>query len=304
MRPGWLPWGIVLLCCGAVAGCARGPVVAAPGRILAVGAERQYADVIAQIGGRFVTVAAVMDNPNVDPHSFEASPSIAGTISSASLVVQNGLGYDGFMNRIEAAAPAAGRRVISVGRLLRLPDSTPNPHLWFAPRTMPAVAAAVAGVMEARFPRQAAYFRMRLERFDASLRAWGVALAQLRFAARGAAVITTEPVADGLLAAAGLRNLTPFSFQADVMNGLDPAPQGVSEIEAEIDSRLSRAFVYNAQVTDSLTERLRARARAREIPSVAVYEIMPAGYSYQRWMVAETDALRRALVDHVSTEHL
>ena len=293
-----------MLLAGTVAGCARGPVIAAPGRILAVGAERQYADVISQVGGRFVTVAAVMDNPDTDPHSFEASPSVAGTIGSASLIVQNGLGYDGFMNRIESAAPRSGRRVIDVQRLLGLPASTANPHLWYAPRTMPAVAAAVSRVLAVRFPRHAAYFRERLGRYLAGLGAWRTALDRLRSAARGAAVVTTEPVADDLLDAAGLRNLTPFSFQADVMNGIDPAPQDLSALEAAIDGRRPAAFIYNAQVTDSLTDRLRDRARALGIPIVAAYELMPSGYTYQRWMVAETDAVWRALVDHRSTGRL
>ena len=72
--------------------------------------------VLSQIGGRYVTVSAIMNNPNTDPHSFEASPSVANAISSARLVVQNGLGYDGFMNRIESASPDSKRQVIDVHR--------------------------------------------------------------------------------------------------------------------------------------------------------------------------------------------
>ena len=45
--------------------------------IVAVGAENQYANVIAQLGGRYVEVTAIMSNPNTDPHSFEASPGVA-----------------------------------------------------------------------------------------------------------------------------------------------------------------------------------------------------------------------------------
>ena len=115
--------------------------------IAAVGAENEYADVIAQVGGRYVRVSAVQSNPNADPHSFEASPSVAREVAAAALIVQNGLGYDSYMDRIESASPSTSRRVIDVQALLRLPDSTPNPHLWYQPATMPAVAAAVAAVM-------------------------------------------------------------------------------------------------------------------------------------------------------------
>src|SRR6202044_1657383 len=104
-------------------------------------------------------VSAIESNPNTDPHTFEASANVANLISSAGLVVQNGLGYDTYMNKIEAAAPNAGRKVVNVQHLLGLPDSTPNPHLWYDPKTMPAVAKAVAADLGALQPAHAAYFR-------------------------------------------------------------------------------------------------------------------------------------------------
>src|SRR5579875_3376688 len=175
-----LATSVALSACGA--GEARSDAHAATnsGRIAAVGAESQYANVIAQVGGRYVSVSAIMDNPNIDPHTFEASPGVARTVGAARLVVQNGLGYDAFMSKIEAAAPDAGRRVIDVQRLLQLPDSTRIPHLWYDPHTMPAVAAAVARDLSALDPRHAAYFAMRARRFDASLAPWLEALARFR----------------------------------------------------------------------------------------------------------------------------
>ncbi|MGH3156646.1 MAG: metal ABC transporter solute-binding protein, Zn/Mn family, partial [Streptosporangiaceae bacterium] len=75
------------------------------GTISAVGAENEYANVIGQIGGKYVQVSAIESNPNTDPHTFEASPSVAQQVSSAQLVVQDGLGYDTYMNKIEQASP-------------------------------------------------------------------------------------------------------------------------------------------------------------------------------------------------------
>ena len=88
------------------------------GTITAVGAENEYANVIGQIGGKYVHVTAIESNPNTDPHSFEASPSVAHVVSSAQLIVQNGLGYDSYMNKIESAAPSSSRKVIDVQSLL------------------------------------------------------------------------------------------------------------------------------------------------------------------------------------------
>ena len=154
-----------------VAGCGTTSSVAVgPGVISAIGAENEYANVLDQIGGRYVHVSSILNNPNTDPHSFEASPSIAEQVSSAQLIVQNGVGYDTFMNKIESAAPNSKRKVIVVQNVLGLPNDTPNPHLWYAPRTMPAVAKVMAADLSALQPKHTAYFRARLARFIARWR--------------------------------------------------------------------------------------------------------------------------------------
>jgi zinc/manganese transport system substrate-binding protein len=273
--------------------------------IVAVGAENQYANVISQIGGRYVHVTAIESNPNTDPHTFEASASVAQLVSSASLVVQNGLGYDAYMDKIEAAAPNAHRRVIDVQHLLGLPDSTPNPHLWYKPSTMPAVARAVAADLASIQPSHAAYFRARAAAFGKSLQPWYQALARFKAAYPGTPVAVTEPVGDYMLQAAGTRNLTPFGFQADVMNGVDISPQYVSLEDSLFAGHKVKVFLYNQQVTDSLTASFLAAAHRYGIPVVGVYETMPApGYDYQSWMLAEVHALQRAVADKVSTERL
>src|SRR5580658_10160737 len=94
--------GIATAGCGATA---SGAPSAKAGQIVAVGAENEYANVISQIGGRYVAVSAIESNPNTDPHTFEASPSVAQEVSAARLIVQNGVGYDTFMNRVESATP-------------------------------------------------------------------------------------------------------------------------------------------------------------------------------------------------------
>ena len=273
--------------------------------IVAVGAENEYANVIGQIGGKYVHVTAIESNPNTDPHSFEASASVAQVVSSAGLVVQNGLGYDTYMNKIEAATPNAKRKVIDVQNLLGLPDSTPNPHLWYKPSTMPAVAKEVAKDLAALEPAHAAYFEANAASFDRSLQPWYRAIAQFKAAFPGTPVATTEPVGDYLLQAAGARILTPFAFQADVMNGVDPAPQYVSLQDNLFSGHKVKVFLYNQQVTDSLTQSFLATAHRDGIPVVGVYETMPTpGYDYQSWMLAEVHALQKAVADKISTQKL
>jgi zinc/manganese transport system substrate-binding protein len=289
----------------AAAACSSVTASDRSGTITAVGAENEYANVIGQIGGKYVDVTSIQSNPNTDPHSFEASPSVARVVSTAQLIVQNGLGYDSYMNKIESAAPNSARKVIDVQKLLGLPDSTPNPHLWYDPKTMPAVARAVARDLSALQPAHAAYFQANLRAFDRSLKPWQQALARFKAAYPGTPVAVTEPVSDYLLHAAGARILTPFRFQANVMNGVDPAPQDISLQDSFFAEHKVKVFLYNEQVTDSLTQSFLDAAHRNGIPVVAVYETMPTpGYTYQSWMLAETRALQKAVADQTSTPKL
>jgi len=291
----------------ASAGTGRQPAAGSdpPARITAVAAENQYGNVIAQVGGRYVSVSSLLTNPNTDPHAFEASPQVAREVASARLLIQNGLGYDSFMNSIESASPGQDRDVINVQRLLHLPDSTPNPHLWYDPGTMPKVAEAIAADLAAIDPAHAAYYRANAAAFTRSLGGWYSALAALKLGDPGTPVATTEPVADYFLQAAGAVNETPWSFQAAIMNGVDPSPQDVAAERDLLAGRKVRAFVYNVQVTDPLTQSLIALAKASGVPVVGVYETMPQpGFSYQSWMLAEAAALKSAITTRTSTEHL
>lgn len=265
-------------------------------KIDVVAAENQYGDVAAQVGGAYVHVTSLLSDPSTDPHTFEASAAVAREVGGAGLVVQNGLGYDSFMNSIISAAPNPARKVINAQRLLDLPDSTPNPHLWYDPAAMPKVARAVATDLSALQPAHAAYFQANARKFTRALAAWREALGKVP---KDATVASSEPVADYLLNAAGVRNLTPWSFQSAVMNGTDPSPQDVAAEKALISGREVKALVYNEQVTDPLTESLITLAHSHHVPVVGVYETMPEpGYDYQSWMQSATSALHRAVERH------
>ena len=297
--------GVALLATACSSGMTQSAAATSRTTIVAVAAENEYANVIAQVGGKYVTADAIMSNPAADPHTYEASQAVAREVSQAQLVVQNGAGYDTFMHTIENAAPNPGRKTIVVQNLLGLPDSTPNPHLWYDPATMPKVATAVADDLAAIQPQHAAYFRANAQKFTVSLGALNAAVSAFKATHAGVPVATTEPVADYLLQALGARNLAPWAFQADIMNGSDPAPQTVAAEEELFTQHKVKALLYNQQVTDTLTQSLITLANANHIPVVGVYETMPVpGYGYQSWMVTEINDLTNALDHGVSTQKL
>jgi zinc/manganese transport system substrate-binding protein len=288
----------------ALTGCSPHADAPADGKIAVVGAENQYADVAAQIGGKYVTATAILSNPNTDPHTFEASTSVAKELSAARLVVQNGLGYDDFMGKLEQATFSASRRVIVAQNVLGLPDSTENPHLWYDPKTMPAVAKAIAAQLSAIQPSHKAYFEAQLTAFDTSMKSWTTDLAAFKRSHAGTPAAVSEPVADYTLEAAGIDVKTPWSLQAAIMNDTDPSPQDSAAQDALFNGKQVKVFIYNQQVTDSITSRYLSLAHANGIPVVGVYETMPTGYHYQKWMEAELAALQKAIISGTSAEQL
>ena len=268
-------------------------------------AENEYGNVAAQIGGKDVSVTSIESNPNTDPHTYEVSPNVAQEVGSAQVVIQNGVGYDDFMTKIESASPSQTRKVINVQHLLGLADNTPNPHLWYDPTTMPKVATALAADYSALKPADASYFTANATQFIASLNPWLQAIASFKATYAGTPVATTEPVADYMLQAAGADDLTPFRFQADIMNGVDPSPQDVSLQASLFAQHKVKVFVYNQQVTDTLTQTFITDAHSADVPVIGVYETMPTpGFTYQSWMLAEVNALQKAVADGVSTQSL
>jgi zinc/manganese transport system substrate-binding protein len=280
--------------------CSTEPVDAST-RLRVVGAENFYADVIAQIGGPYVKVVSVLSNPNTDPHSYESSTVDASAVAAADLVVQNGVGYDDFMQKLEAASPSDKRKVIDVG-LLAGRKKGDNPHLWFDPATMPKVAMRIEAELERRDPMHHADYRMNLRTFIRSLDAWKSTIVSLRRQYARVAVVVTEPVFNYTLSAAGIDVRTPPSFQLAIEEGNDPAPQDVTAVRQLISGGSVKAFIYNQQTVEPSTVKLLSLARASHVPVVGVYETMPAGKTYQRWMLAETQALRMALAQGISTE--
>jgi zinc/manganese transport system substrate-binding protein len=246
-----------------------------------------------------------MSNPNTDPHEFEASAGVAETVSKAQLIVQNGVGYDAFMDKIESAAGRRGRDIIVAQHLLGLSGDVFNPHLWYDPRTMPLVAQAVASDLARLQPAHATYFRAHATSFVKSLRPWLTAMADFKKRFRGTKVAVTEPVADYMLQAAGADIVTPAPLQSAIMNGTDPSPQDISQEENLITEHKVKVFLYNQQVTDSLTATFLSDAPRSRVPVVGVYETMPVpGYNYQTWMLAEVRALEAAVASGKSTVKL
>jgi zinc/manganese transport system substrate-binding protein len=267
------------------------PARAAPPQVVA--AETVYADIVRQIGGPAVPVTAILDNPAQDPHLFEATASVARALAHASLVIYNGAGYDPWMVGLLAATEAGHRRVIDIAALVHAPTGS-NPHLWYAPTTMPVLAQAVAQALTQADPANAARYGQNLAIVQSSLAALSARIATLRTRHAGQPVTATEPVFGLMVAALGLQDRNQ-SFQRAVMNDTEPSAAEVAAIESDLRLHRVRALLRNIQTEDDTTSRLVRIARQSGVPVVGVSETEPPHTQYQAWVGAQLTALDRAL---------
>ena len=266
---------------------------AAPVSIVA--AESTYGVIAQAIGGSKVAVDSIISNPNVDPHSFEATPAVARKVARAQIVVLNGLGYDAWMDKMLAASPSSHRQVIVAAQLdPALVMSDKNPHVFYDPQVALLVAQKLAQLLQQTAPADAALFAHNLQNFKADLKRVNLAETALSKTHPGLKVTATEPVVGYLLRQLRWTSLGE-KFQFDVMNDTEPSPAEVARYEDKLRQRKVALLFYNRQVTDPLTDRLRAIAKASGVPVVGVDEFVPPNTSYVQWQLQTLHAIEQAL---------
>ena len=269
------------------------PVGAAENQIAVVAAENFYGDIARQIGGDRVSVVSIMNNPDQDPHLFETTPGIVRQIAAAQIVILNGANYNSWMDKLLAAGPRRDRLVVNAARLTGY-KAGDNPHLWYDPATMPAVAAAIADALAKSDSAHAADYSAQLKVTLAALAQITQRIAQLKAKHGGAPVTATELVFGPMARALGL-TMRNERFQLAMMNDTEPGARDVAAFESDLKERKVRLLIYNSQVSEKLTERLRDIAKRAKVPVIGVTETMPPNVKFQDWLLGELDVLDKAL---------
>lgn len=281
----------VLAAFAALLATAASAQAAAP--IPIVAAENFYGDIARQIGGPDVKVTSILSNPDQDPHLFEASPSVARSLSEARIVIYNGADYDPWMAKLLKAAKSPNRRVIVVADLVHR-KAGDNPHLWYDPTNTAAAARALSAALVAADPAGKAGYEQRLQAFTESLKPLEAKVAAMHAKYAGIQVTATEPVFGYMATALGLK-MRNERFQLAVMNSTEPRASDVAAFEGDLRKHLVRVFIYNSQASDPAAKRLLDIATKSGVPVIGVTETEPAGQTYQTWMTSQLDALDAAL---------
>lgn len=258
-----------------------------------VAAENMYGDMARQIGGHYVHVVSILSDPATDPHTYESSVSDAIAVARASIVIQNGLGYDAWMAKLIAASPQASRSVLTAGSISghALGD---NPHLWYDLSAVSSISCAIATVLAQHDPQHTTTYLNNWQRFQTSLTSFSTTIATLHARYHGRAVVATERIYGYVLQAVGLRVIDE-GFERAIENGIDPPPQQVAVVETALHAHQVSLLVYNTQTVDPLTQHMRALALANHIPVIGISETQPSGLTFQQWQRGELQALTRAL---------
>ncbi|MER5576286.1 metal ABC transporter solute-binding protein, Zn/Mn family [Streptomyces massasporeus] len=270
----------------------------APARVAVVASTNVYGDIARRIGGDRVDVTSVIGDPDQDPHSYEADPQNQLALSKAKVVIENGGGYDDFVDHLLKgghhdsaevinAVAVSGRTAPKGGEL--------NEHVWYDFPTVAKVADRISAALAEADPGDAAAFEKNTAAFKAKLTPLEAREAQIKKAHGGDGVAITEPVPLYMLEACGLVNRTPAEFSEAIEEGDDVSPRVLQESLALFSGKKVKALVYNEQTSGPQTEKAEAAAKAAGIPVVPVTETLPKGEDYLGWMTANLDALASAL---------
>ena len=290
----------ILVAVLALAGCASSTSApASDGRIRVVASTSVYGDIARQIGGPNVSVDSIISDPSQDPHSYEADAQVQLALSHADVVIENGGGYDDFVDTLLKGANNPGASHLNVATLsgydLAPANGQFNEHLWFDYPTVAKLAARLAARFTALDPGRASTFAANQKKFDAALAVLQQKEAAIKAAHSGEGVAITEPVALYLLTASGLDNKTPAKFSEAIENGTDVSPLVLRATLALFSGHRVKLLVYNEQTTGPETELVLAAAKSAGIAAIPVRETLPAGIGYLRSMTDTLSAIKAAL---------
>jgi zinc/manganese transport system substrate-binding protein len=254
----------------------------------------QWGAIVSALGSTCANVKTVVASSPVDPHDYEPSPADAASFAEAQLVVVNGAGYDPWAVKLaDTSAPHA--QVVNAAEVTKTPSGA-NPHLWYSPPAVNAVADAVTAQLSKSVPRAAPFFAAQRTAFAKSLRPYTDTIGRIKSAAAGRPYAATEAVFDYMGQALGLADRTPRGYQRASVNATEPSPADLGEFSGVLAARQIDVLIYNTQTEGPVPGQLRASAERSGVPVVDVTEtVAPGAVSFLGWQVGQLTALAKAL---------
>jgi zinc/manganese transport system substrate-binding protein len=293
-------WLAILAACAAAASLAGCGAVATgepgSGTVRVVAAENFWGSIASQLGGDRAIVDSIITNPNEDPHAYEPTASDARTLATAQLVIVNGIGYDPWAPKLLSANPTSNRTVLTVGDLFGLKEGD-NPHRWYDPANVEAVANAITADLKKLDPKHASYYDRRRVAFEQQgLASYHRLIADIRARYGGTAVGASESIFALQSPALGLNLVTPYSFLKAISEGTEVSAQDTLTAQRQLSHHEVKVWIYNSQNATPEIQRLNALARSEHIPIATITETLtPATATFEQWQTAQLQRIAQAL---------
>ncbi|MFD3402080.1 metal ABC transporter solute-binding protein, Zn/Mn family [Kribbella sp. NPDC058693] len=266
--------------------------------IQVVASTNVYGDIVKQIAGDKAEVTSIISDPDQDPHSYEANTQTQLSLSKAKVVIENGGGYDDFMDTMLKSAGNTSAKVLNVVDISGHPAPAGgelNEHVWYDFPTVEKLAAQLATTLSEVDSANSSTYAANAAAFTGKVKALEATEASIRAAHNGAGAAITEPVPVYLLTACGLVNKTPGEFSEAIEEGTDVPAAVLQQTLTLFSAKQVKLLAYNEQTSGPETEKVLAAAKANGVAVVPVTETLPAGKDYLGWMTANLDAIRSAL---------
>ena len=238
-----------------------------------------YSDIAQNIVGKYGTAIAIIQKSSVDPHDFEPTTADAKNLSSANIVVSNGLGYDEWMNKL---ASSVDKKPLLVGEDLMGLKKGDNPHIWHNLSMPTKYVNYLVKRLSKLDKKHAKYFKKNGQEYLAKINKIKK-LAQSIDGKNKKPVFVSEPVFDYALQEAGYK-IGDKDFEEAVENETDPSPKMVNKMINEIKEKKIAFFVNNTQASSSTVNTFVKLAKKNNIPVLNVRETIPDQITYLKWM--------------------
>lgn len=274
--------------------------VGAGSRVAVVATINAWGSIAAQLGGDRVREISIITNPNTDPHSYEPSAADARSVADAKIVIENGIGYDAWADKMFASNPNPQRAVVNVGDTVGVAAGG-NPHQWYSPDSVTKVVNAITAAYKNADPNESRYFDQQSQQFlNEGLSNYRSLIAGIKAKYAGTPVGASESIFSPLSDALGLNLITPPEFLKAISEGTDPSPADKATIDRQISTKAIKVYVLNSQNNDPDVQTQADSAKKQGIPVATVTETLsPANVSFQDWQSAQLSGLVDAL--HTAT---
>jgi zinc/manganese transport system substrate-binding protein len=279
----------------ALAGCGGSALGTGSGGLHIVAAENFWGSIASQLAGTRASVQSIITNPAADPHSYQPTAADARAAATAKLVIVNGVGYDRWASQLLAASPSPGRVTLNIGDMFGLKEGD-NPHRWYDPAEVEAVANRLTSTLRRLDPGNAAYYAAQRKAFEGRLSGYHAEIVLIRHRYQGTPVGASESIFALLAPSLGLPLITPPGFMKAITEGTDVSAQSTLVTQRQVASGQIKVWIYNSQNATPQVQRLTAMAQSRGIPATRITETLtPAGATFEQWQTAQLEQLAAAL---------